>query len=142
VTQNPAARMFESAKFIQWMGVELLNLADGICEAKLIVRDEFLQQDGFVHAGILTTLADHCAGGAVGSLLRPHQRVLSIEFKTGFLRPAKSRELYCRSISLKTGKSIGFAESVIYSSLKEMQSGATEGLIAKSSVTLAVLNSA
>ncbi len=132
--------MFHKANFVRWMGVELLTLAQGVCEARLEIRDEFLQQDGFVHAGVTTTLADHCAGGAVGSVLKAGQRVLSIEFKTNFLRAAKSKELFCRSVSLKVGRTIAVVESSIYGSLAEMQKGDPEALIAKSTVTLAVLS--
>lgn len=132
--------MFQKAKFVQWLGVEILELADGICQTKLVVRDDFLQQDGFVHAGVLTTLADHSAGGAGGSLLASHERVLSIEFKTNFLRAAKSRELYCHSVCLKKGRSIAVAESEIYPTLAALKARDHRELLAKSTVTLAVLS--
>ncbi len=137
---SPGFEMFHKANFVKWMGVELLTLEKGVCEARLPVRDDFLQQDGFVHAGITTTLADHCAGGAVGSVLKSDQRVLSIEFKTNFLRAAKSKELFCRSIALKVGQTIAVVESAIYPSLEEMKKGDVDTLIAKSTVTLAVLS--
>jgi len=141
---SPGYEMFHKAGFLRWLGVELITLSDGICEARLPIRDEFLQQDGFVHAGIITTLADHCAGGAVGCKLNADQKVLSIEFKTNFLRAAKSKELFCRSTPLKVGRTIAVAESSIYSTLAEMhaemQKGDVDALIAKSTVTLAVLS--
>ncbi len=131
--------MFQKAKFVQWLGVEILTLENGICQTKLTVREEFLQQDGFVHAGVLTTLADHSAGGAGSSLLAANERVLSVEFKTNFLRAAKSRELYCYSVCLKKGRSIAVAESEIYPSSETMMARDLRNLIAKSTVTLAVL---
>src|SRR5665647_1253264 len=85
-----AREMFLRASFIQWMGIELETIEKGVCETKLTVTKEMLQQDGFAHAGIVTTLADHSCGGAVGSLLGTGEHVLTAEFKTSFLRAAKS----------------------------------------------------
>lgn len=132
-----AHEMFLKAKFIQWMNVELLKLENGVCECKLKVRADFLQQDGFVHAGIITTLADHSAGGAAGTLLQENEKVLTIEFKTNFLRAAKSPELFCKSICLKKGQSIAVAESSIYPNANFDD----QEIIAKTTVTLAVLKS-
>lgn len=130
-----AHEIFMKAPFIQWMAPKVLELSDGVCRTMLAIRDEFKQQDGFIHAGILSTLADHCAGGAVGTLLEPNEGILSIEFKTNFLRAGKSESIYCKSICLKKGRTIAVCESSIYPDDKE--DPAT--LISKTTVTLAVM---
>jgi uncharacterized protein (TIGR00369 family) len=111
-----AREMFLNASFVRWMGVELLRLENGVCETKLRLREDMLQQDGFAHAGIVTTLIDHSCGGAVGSLLETGEHVLTAEFKTSFLRAAKGPELFCRSRCVKRGRSLAFAEGAVYSS--------------------------
>ncbi|MBS1961385.1 MAG: PaaI family thioesterase [Bdellovibrionales bacterium] len=111
-----AREMFLRASFIRWMGVELVTLAEGVCETKLALGADMLQQDGFAHAGIVTTLADHSCGGAVGSLLKPGEHVLTAEFKSTFVRAAKGPELYCRARCFKRGRSLAFAEASVFSS--------------------------
>ncbi len=111
-----AREMFLKATFIRWMGVELLRIENGVCETKLRVSPEMLQQDGFAHAGIVTTLADHSCGGAVGSLLQAGEHLLTAEFKSNFLRAAKAPELYCRAVCRKRGRSLAFAEATVHSS--------------------------
>jgi uncharacterized protein (TIGR00369 family) len=129
-----AREMFLRATFVRWMGVELEKIDGGVCETKLLVTQEMLQQDGFAHAGIITTLADHSCGGAVGSLLGPGEHVLTAEFKTSFLRAAKSPTLYCRAICIKRGRSLAFAEAGVYSSPDFRE----ESLVARMSSTLAI----
>jgi uncharacterized protein (TIGR00369 family) len=129
-----AREMFLRATFVRWMGMELETLADGVCTTKLVVTKDMLQQDGFAHAGIVTTLADHSCGGAVGSLLEPGEHVLTAEFKTSFMRAAKSAVLYCRATCVKRGRALAFAEASVYSSPDR----AEESLVARMSSTLAI----
>lgn len=129
-----AREMFLRATFIRWMGVELDRLEDGVCETRLKVTPEMLQQDGFAHAGIVTTLADHSCGGAAGSLLKPGEHLLTAEFKTTFLRAAKGPELYCLARCVKRGRSLAFTEASVYSS----STASEETLLARMSSTLAI----
>lgn len=66
--------IFHRAAFIRDLGIELVRVAPGICETAMPVTPRLLQQDGFVHAGVTTTLADHTAGGAAGSLVGEGRR--------------------------------------------------------------------
>lgn len=48
-----------------------------------------LQQDGFVHGGVLAYLADNCLTYAGGSVLG---NVLTSEFKINYIRPAREAD--------------------------------------------------
>ena len=73
-------------------------------------RPELSQQDGFVHAGVLATLADDAAGYATLSLLSPGSRVLAVEFKLSFIRPAVGEVIRARGKVRKLGKTIALCE--------------------------------
>jgi uncharacterized protein (TIGR00369 family) len=60
------------------------------CETTLNIEDRHLQQHGFVHAGVIATIADHTAGGAARTA-SGERDVITIEFKINFLRPASAR---------------------------------------------------
>ena len=49
------------------LGIEPISAADGTCVTYLDLQPRHLQQDGFVHAGVQATMADHTAGGAAGT---------------------------------------------------------------------------
>lgn len=136
-TQNPdfreAARaIFHTAPFITDLGLVLSDFGPGWCESVLPVAPRHLQQDGYVHAGVQATMADHTAGCAGGTLVRANETVLTAEFKINLLRPALGERLRCRATVLKPGKTLIVAESEVYA----IRDG-VEKLAAKATVTLA-----
>ena len=125
--------IFNRANFIRDLGIELVRVAEGICETTLIPAERHRQQHGLIHAGVLATMADHTAGGAAGSVLDGKGDVLSIEFKINFLRPAIADRLRCRAQVLRGGKTVIVAESEIFA-----EKDGQEKLVSKATVTLAV----
>lgn len=137
--QNPNFRenvrwIFETAPFIGDLGLALSDLGPGWCETVLAVAPKHLQQDGYVHAGVQATVADHTGGGAAGTLVKESETVLSVEFKINLLRPALGDRLRCRSSVLKAGRTIVVAESEVYA-----ERNGSSRLTAKATVTLAVV---
>lgn len=61
--------IFTDAAFVRSLGIRALSIAPGAVEADLLIRAEHLQQDGYVHAGVQATLADHSAGAAAATLV-------------------------------------------------------------------------
>ena len=51
--------MFRQAPFIAELGLELESIGPGECVTTLDLQPRHLQQNGFVHAGVQATLADH-----------------------------------------------------------------------------------
>jgi len=127
-------RVFQGAPFIRQLGPRLVRVSAGECESLLDLERSHLQQDGYVHAGVQATLADHTAGAAGATLIRSGQIVLTAEFKISLLRAARGERLCCQARVLKPGSRLIFAESEIYC---DTSAGAV--LVAKASVTLAVL---
>ena len=124
--------IFDKAAFIRHLGMELTSVGDGTCETRLSIKPEHLQQHGHVHAGVVTTLADHTCGGAARVAVAAGHDVLTIEFKINFLRPGNGPELRAKGKILRAGKNIAVAESEVFDG---------ETLIAKCVSTLAVIKS-
>jgi len=129
-----ARRVFDEAPFVSDLGVVLDRIAPGECETSLRLERRHLQQDGFAHAGVLATLADHTAGAAAATLVGPSEYVLSVEFKINLLRPAHGERLRCRATVLKPGSRIDVVESELWA-----EDHGESKLVAKAMVTLAVL---
>lgn len=72
------------------------------------------QQHGFLHAGVVTTLMDSACGFAAATLMPADAGVLSIEFKTNLLRPAKGERFRCTGTVLKAGRTITVCEGRAY----------------------------
>lgn len=127
-------RIFHQAPFIADLGIELDSLGEGECTTALLLQPRHLQQDGYVHAGVQATMADHTAGAAAATLLEAGQIVLTAEFKINLLRAARGDRLICRAKVLKPGRQLTVVESEIFCAEKE-----TEKLVSKATVTIAIV---
>ena len=96
--------IFLNAPFIRTLGIELISCGSGWCEARVSATAPLRQQHGFIHAGVLMTLADHSCGGAAASTVPEDRDVITVENKISFLRPASGESLLCRAEVLRAGK--------------------------------------
>ena len=65
-------------------GFEVERVGYGIFESRLKIGSVHQQQDGFVHAGVIATMADHTAGYAAFTTVSDKYRILTIEFKINY----------------------------------------------------------
>jgi len=127
-------RIFNAAPFVANLGIRLVSLGSGTCESELDVESRHLQQDGFVHAGVQATMADHTAGGAAATLIEAGHTVLTVEFKINLLRAAKGEQLTCRSKVLKPGSRLIIVESEVL-----CENDGTAILVSKTTASMAVV---
>ena len=80
---------FGDQKVMHTIGARLTHLEAGKAEIEMPTRDDLAQQNGYVHAGIVTTILDSGCGYAALSLWPAGSGVLSVEFKVNLLAPAK-----------------------------------------------------
>ena len=118
--------------FTEYIGLIPVSLTQGKFITRLKLEKRHLQQDGFAHAGLIATMADHTAGYASYSLVPESQRILTIEYKINYLEPATGEFLECRAWVLKPGRQILFTEAEVCS-IK----GDVETLVAKALHTMA-----
>ncbi len=127
-------RIFEAAPFVANLGIRLVTIGPGVCETTLDIEPRHLQQNGFVHAGVQATMADHTAGGAAATLIEPGHIVLTAEFKINLLRAARGERLVCRSKVLKPGSQLIIVESEIL-----CEDAGTSKLVSKTTASIAVV---
>ena len=109
-----ARHLFSQARFLEHLGVTLVDLGPGWAELALPVRPELTQSEGFVHAGAQATLADHASGTAAGTLMGADETVLAVEFKVTLLRPASGERLTCRAEVIRAGRRLMFTEAKVF----------------------------
>lgn len=126
-----------SAPFVVDLGMVLSGHGPGRCESVLELAPRHLQQDGYVHAGVLATMADHTAGVAAATRVGDGETVLTAEFKIHLLRAARGTALRCVGEVLKAGRRLTVAEATVHA----VDDG-SERLVAKASLTLAVVAAA
>ncbi|HMB69530.1 MAG TPA: PaaI family thioesterase [bacterium] len=97
---------FAAQSFMATLGAEIVALGPGRCDIRMAYAPGLLQQDGFLHAGALATIADSAAGYAAYTLMESGDRVLSVEFKINLVRPAAGEAAVARARVVKPGRTI------------------------------------
>ena len=87
------------------VGVEVDEAVGGVVRARLQLRDEHLAPNGYLHAGVVITLADTACGyGCILSLPEGGLGFTTIELKTNFLRTARSGTISCEATRVHGGR--------------------------------------
>jgi len=107
-------RSFARQPIMNLIGASLSLVEPGVVEITLPYRADLAQQDGYLHAGIVTTIADSACGYAAYSLMPAGSRVLSVEFKVNLLRPAQGETFVARAEVIKAGKTLTFVSADVW----------------------------
>jgi len=109
--------LFESITdtgFTKASGFKVRDFETGKVTLETSPREELTQFLGYVHAGVVTGLADHAAGAAYASTLPEGKVCLTIELKINFMKPAAGEKLAAEARVISPGKSIGVVQSDVY----------------------------
>src|SRR4051794_19645312 len=91
-----------SQPFSVLLGAELRTFSNGQAEIAVAIRDDLMQQNGFVHGGVLSYLADNALTFA--GALALGTGVVTAEFKINYVRPAIGESLIARASVIHSGK--------------------------------------
>lgn len=132
---NPAyadevRRSFAKQTIMDLIGGKLTRVEPGVVEITLPYRADLTQQDGFVHAGIVTTIADSACGYAAYSLMPPESEVLAVEFKVNLLRPAKGEMFVARAEVIKPGRTLTVVRADVFATPGEEAAAEDRVLVA------------
>ncbi|MEJ5338093.1 MAG: PaaI family thioesterase [Aquificaceae bacterium] len=98
-----------SLPFLEHIGAELVSLSPEEAVLMIDVRDYHLQHLGYVHGGVISSLADNTGWYAVVANLPEDRTSVTIEIKVNYLKPAERGELVAKGKVLKMGKRVAFA---------------------------------
>ena len=126
---------FAAQSAMKSLQIQLLDLQPGGVTMQLEKSNHLLQQQGFMHGGVLAAGLDSACGFAALTLSAPSVEVLSIEFKTSFFRPITTDKVKVIGRVIKAGKRVSFCEAEAFS-LK----GEDEILLAKMSSSVAMVD--
>ena len=79
---------FGRQSFMATLGVRLTHLAPGAVNLTLPFSPDLCQQNGYLHAGALASVADSANGYAAFTLAPADSDVLAVEFKINLLAAA------------------------------------------------------
>ncbi|MCB1384157.1 MAG: PaaI family thioesterase [Notoacmeibacter sp.] len=120
--------------FANWLGFDIVAVGNGRAELSLDVRPDLLQHHGFVHGGIIATLADvasaWCAASVAGD-------VVTSSFNMHYVAPAKGQRLIVRASVIKAGRRQASVEAKVW-----IDTAGEERLCGASMASIAILGAA
>lgn len=105
---------FGNQGLLPTLGAELVDIQPGVVTLKLPFSPRVTQQNGFIHGGALTSIADTACGYAALTLMPPKSDALSIEYKINFLAPARGVMAVAIGQVVKPGGTITVCQANVY----------------------------
>jgi uncharacterized protein (TIGR00369 family) len=90
--------------FMSTIGAEVTTVDRGRVEIRFPFSPTLTQQNGFVHAGAVTSILDSACGYAALSIASEDSEVLSVEFKVNLLAPGVGESFVARAVVKRAGK--------------------------------------
>ncbi len=84
--KSPPSRAWE------WLGLRLVETGEGTAVVEMTTTEDMANHSGFVHGGMISTLADSAMGRSVRTLKPGVVRAMSFDLKLNFINAAKVGE--------------------------------------------------
>src|ERR1700741_48051 len=101
---------FARQTFMDTIGARLKALSPGYCEVEIPFRGDLCQQNGYLHGGVVTTIAANATGFAAFSLMPPNSSVLGVDYKINLINPAAGDRFIAIGRVLKPGRTLSVVE--------------------------------
>jgi uncharacterized protein (TIGR00369 family) len=105
---------FTQQGLLAHLSASLVKVSPGEVHIQMPYAKTITQQQGFVHAGALTSILDSACGYAALTLMPPESQVLSIEYKANFLSPAVGEKFLAIGRVIRAGRRITVCEGDVF----------------------------
>jgi uncharacterized protein (TIGR00369 family) len=105
-TENRIRKSIGRQTLLSTLGVSIAALSAGHVELDLPYRADLCQQNGYLHAGAVTALADSACGYAAASLMPDDRDVLTVEFKVNLLSLARGDRFRAVGDVVRAGRTL------------------------------------
>ena len=96
------------------LGATIVFIAPGQVHLAMPYAPQFCQQNGFLHAGAISSLADSANGYAASTLAPPETDVLAVEFKINLLAPAKGEGFLACGEVVRPGRTLTVCQAEVF----------------------------
>ena len=97
---------FARQRFMATLGATLERVTPGEVAIAFGFRDDLTQQHGYLHAGVMTAVADSACGYAALTTMEPNAGVLAVEFKINLLAPGRGERFVAVARVVRSGRTL------------------------------------
>ena len=109
-------RNFANQQAMATLGISLARIEPGELELQMPYDAKFSQQNGFLHAGVISAALDTACGLASYTLMPAQADILTVEFKINLLAPARGQLFRFVGSVVKPGRTLVIAEGRAFAS--------------------------
>lgn len=105
---------FDRQGFNVNLGATLRYVAPGEVHVGVNYAPHLTQQNGFLHAGVVASIADNACGYAAMSAAPAGHNPLAVEFKVNLLAPARGERFEARARVLRRGRTLSVIRADVF----------------------------
>ena len=105
---------FNLQQLMKTISAKLVTVRPGEVHIEIPYQEALTQQNGFIHAGIITSIVDSACGYAAYSLMAAASGVLTVEFKINLLSPAIGERFIAIGRVKKPGRTLTVCEGDVF----------------------------
>ena len=91
---------------METLGGTMERVEPGLVEIRMPFSERLTQHNGYIHAGILSTILDSACGYAAFTLAPAGTNVLTVEYKANFMAPGRGEVFVATGRVLKAGRTL------------------------------------
>jgi uncharacterized protein (TIGR00369 family) len=114
VDESRIRESFGRQRHMATLGVTIAQIGPGEVHLAMPYDERFCQQNGFLHAGAIASVADSANGYAAYTLAPPDTDVLAVEFKINLLEPARASGFLARARVLRGGRTLSVCQADVF----------------------------
>ena len=104
---------FNKQDFMYLLGAKIILVEKGKVILECPYKPGLTQQNGYFHAGVMTSIVDSACGYAAYTMMPDTADILTVEFKINFLKPGKTDKIYAIGNVIQAGKTLVICEGIV-----------------------------
>ncbi len=119
-TERALKKIFSVVPFLSDLGLKFGPVGSGFARVSIDFQRRLAQVHGFMHGGVIASLADTAATYASNTLLYPERETITVELKINYIAALKSRKAYADATVLHSGNKTTVSEVKVFDSSKKL----------------------
>ncbi|MCI0331379.1 MAG: PaaI family thioesterase [candidate division Zixibacteria bacterium] len=113
-------KVFSRVPLLRHFKLKLQAVRPGCARITVRFAPHLAQVHGFMHGGVVATIADTAATYASNTLLFPERETITVELKINYVAPVKTKTAVAEAVVLHSGNKTSISEVKVFDSKKKL----------------------
>ena len=119
-TARALKKIFSAVPFLSNLKLKLGPVGSGCARVSIRFERRLAQVHGFMHGGVVASLADTAATYAANTRLYPQRETVTVELKINYVAPVKTKSATAEAVVLHSGHKTSISEVKVFDSAKKL----------------------